>query len=74
MSNEMRDRNYIELTNQFDELHRDFREALDRLRAIGDDFSEGSQQRFMNQISQVSALRDQMWNVQQSLSRLDTEQ
>lgn len=73
VSDELKDMQYRHLSDQAAELHRDFREALDKLRGMADDFSDDSQQRFMLQMREVTALRDQLWYVQNKLFEMDKE-
>jgi hypothetical protein len=67
MNSEMKDYYTRKLLDQQTELYRDFREALDQLMAISDDFTDGSQQRFMNAMRECTALRDELWKLQQQL-------
>ena len=73
MTGEFKDMAYTALANQATELDRDLHEALNDLRAMASDFSEDSQQRWMMALRSVSALRDELWLIQQQIGKLDQE-
>lgn len=47
------------------EAARDFDEAMDQLKRVATDFSEGSQQRFMLAMRDASRARDHLWYLEQ---------
>jgi len=73
MSDQIKDMHYGNLANTYEMFHRDYREALEALRGLADDFSDGSQQRFMEAMRQVTALRDEVWYIQQRMYEMDKE-
>ena len=62
---EIRNRQYRNLMDQTSQLYSDFHASLDKLRAMADDFSDGSQQRWMVVMRKCSALRDLLWDLRQ---------
>ncbi len=73
MTDEAKDRALTNLFNQAAELDRDFHEALDTLRALADDFGPDSQQRWMLRLRETSALRDELWLLEQRIAEMDQE-
>jgi len=62
---EMKDRALKEYLEQVQEAHRDLDEAMDELKRVATDFSEGSQQRFMAAMRDCNKVRDQVWYLEQ---------
>ena len=58
---EMKDNETRALVDELTELHHEFHEAMDKLNGMADDFSEGSQQRWMIALREANELRDQIW-------------
>ncbi len=65
------DNHYHALQDQAAALRRAFVAALARLEALSDDFGSGSQQRFMQYMRACADLREQGWEVQQQIDKLD---
>jgi hypothetical protein len=63
-----------DMHNQHEALHREYRQALEALRGLADDFTDGSQQRFMDAMRQVNALRDEVWYTQQQMYAMDNDE
>jgi len=69
---EIKDIQYRNLAAQAEELGHQFHEAMDKLNGLVNDFSEGSQQRWMIAMREANALRDQIWLVEGEMHKMMT--
>ena len=65
---EMKDNETRALADELNFMLYEFHQAMDKLNGMVDDFSEGSQQRWMVALREANELRDQIWLKQESAS------